>query len=112
MPAVSLALDDLPTREFGAQVVLRPGKYARLTDETRAEAEGMPRRVLERLGCGALCANDWQFSEAWTDDEGREYPALWTYSVTGMRPHTDHPPKDAVTREFERLGFHLWETPR
>ena len=97
MSAVSLALDDLPALPYGSQVGLSPREYVRLTDKSRADAEGMARRVLERLGCGDIRGTVWLLEIAWTSDAGAEYPAIWTYSVDGMRPHTDHPPKDAVT---------------
>ncbi len=112
MSAVSLALDDLPTRTYGAQLGLSPREYAHLTDDSRAGVEGRLRSLLAGMGCGAVRVTEWLFKGAWTADDGTEHPPLWLCGVSGDLPHTDHPPKDAVTRDIERLDLYLWETPR
>ncbi len=111
MPAVSLALDDLPTREFGAQVLLPPAEYRRISPEAKRDAEQIAVSQLTRIGCAITYEPGWLLRHPYTADNGAHVPAVWHFDVGGERPHTDHPPKDAVTLEFERLGFYLWETP-
>ncbi len=112
MPAVSLALDDLPTREFGAQVLLPPAEYRRISHEAKRDAEHIVERQLTRMGCAITYEPGWQLTKPYMAADGTTWvPALWHFDVGGELPHTDHPPKDAVTLDLERLGFYSWETP-
>ncbi len=112
MPAVSLALDYLPTRELGAQVVVPAADYRRLSQEAKRDSEQMAERQLTGIGCAITYEPGWQLRHPYMADNGTWVPAVWHYDVAGMLPHTDHPPKDAVTLARERLGIYSLETPR